>query len=128
MDLKPVRFESAYRKMFSGVDLHLQPYWQGRKSFGEHSVGQGDPPFAKASLGRSQPGVEDFAECGKDRTDRLGADLDEVDVFGISMSWPEMQLVDRGSSAEDQSLGDLGPPKHFDESSADDQVLLDLSI
>src|SRR5436305_4258078 len=44
------------------------------------------------------------------------------------MCRPEMQFVDRSPAAKNQPFGNLGLPEHFDQGSADDQVLFDLSI
>ena len=51
--------------------------------------------------------------------------LNEIDVLGVPCSWPQVELVERSSTTEREATCKFGNGVHLDESSADDEVLLD---
>ena len=114
--------------MLAGVDLDLQPHLQRWGVLGLESVDEVDAPLFQLALRLAQPRIQHTPNQVERLADRLGFDLNEVDVLRVAGSRLQVELVERGAAAESEAVGDVLDAEHLDDRPTDDEVLFDMSI
>jgi hypothetical protein len=109
---------------FAGVDLNLQLHRHGRYAFALNLVTERDPITFHFPCALPKPGVENAAHLIHDGAGRAGGNLHKVDILRIPRRGNKIQLVKRRPAPECEHVGHALPLEQFDESPADDQVLL----
>lgn len=122
------RFDRHDVEVLSRVDLHLQAERRGRRKLGLESVDEADRRGGALTPWRPEPWVESGAQCRHDRADRRCVGLHEVDVLGVAGGRPEMELVQRGSAAEEERRPEERVTEDLHDGTREDEVLLDLGV
>ena len=128
LDTEGEMHDAQLGEMLAGVDLDLEPQPQWRYVLGGETVHQVDPALLELPLWPAEPRVQDGANPIEGLTDGLRVHLHQIDVLGVSGRRCEVQLVQRGSAAESETVRQLGCAEQLDDGAADDEVLLDLGV
>ena len=111
-----------------GIDLDLQPNRHAAGVLGLDPEAELRRDRALIELRPPQPRLQDNTQPIEDRPDRTGRRAHQVDILRVAQRRREVQLVERRSTANSQRVAQHVVREDLDQSTADDEVLLDLSL
>ncbi len=121
-------FHAGLGEMLTGVDLDLELQFERWCILGLDAIDQVDPSLLEDTTRLPEPRIQNGTCPVEGPADRLGADLNQVDVLRVASRRGEIDLVQGGAAAKGQAVRQLGNCKKIDDGAANDEVLLDLSI